>query len=55
MSFTPEQEAALRALENAAKTMRAAKSPKAEADYGAAYRKCVTLGVKPKIKRKYAA
>lgn len=53
VGYTSEQEDALRALESAAKAIRASKTPKAESDYGSAYRKCVALGVKPKLKSKW--
>jgi hypothetical protein len=53
MSYTKEQEAALRDLENASKAIRTAKSPKVEAEYGAAYRKAVACGVRPKLKARY--
>lgn len=52
MAYTPDQDAALRDLEAAAKKVRSG-APTAEKQYGAAYQKCVALGVKPAIRHRY--
>lgn len=53
MSYTPHQQDALRALEDAAKKMRTG-NPSAEKAYGLAYKAAVTAGVRPALKRKYS-
>jgi hypothetical protein len=52
MDFNANQQAALRDLETAAKKMRSG-SAVAEKEYGIAYNRCVTLGVKPANRKRY--
>jgi hypothetical protein len=52
MDFSSDQTTALRDLETAAKKIRSG-SAAAEKAYGAAYTRCVTLGVKRALRRRY--